>query len=386
VERFYVTLELMKLAENTFTDDRGNYVVQKGEMFGNRRYCMQGYVGGGAFCKAWKAIDRTTGELVCIKVIANRKNNADSSRREIKILKFLQQQVPGCGVVPLKNHFVHRENMCLVFPVLAYDLYELLKNEKFGGVSIKLVRKFGVQILHTLNALANQKVRLIHCDLKPENIMVVKHNQTKVNVIDFGSSCFGDEQGSLYVQSRFYRAPEVLLGVPYDCKIDVWSFGCIMFEMHTGRPLFTGKDAEDQLMQITKLLGRPSEAVMKRRRFYLQGTKEGNLLMKQPEPLDYSERFRKIGYSLITRRNRVDDIKTDDTGRVVDENVLQFTDLIVKCLDLNPETRISPADALKHPFCQHLLKQKGGSSAETLESAPESMDCKETNECVAVSS
>ena len=57
--------------------------------------------------------------------------------------------------------------MCLVFPVLAYDLYELLKNEKFGGVSIKLVRKFGVQILHTLNALANQKVRLIHCDLKP---------------------------------------------------------------------------------------------------------------------------------------------------------------------------------------------------------------------------
>ena len=107
VERFYVTLELMKLAENTFTDDRGNYVVQKGEMFGNRRYCMQGYVGGGAFCKAWKAIDRTTGELVCIKVIANRKNNADSSRREIKILKFLQQQVPGCGVGVLMHRCTH---------------------------------------------------------------------------------------------------------------------------------------------------------------------------------------------------------------------------------------------------------------------------------------
>lgn len=188
--------------------------------------------------------------------------------------------------------------------------------------------------------------------------MVVRRNRTEVNVIDFGSSCFGEEQGSLYVQSRFYRSPEVLLGIPYSCQIDVWSFGCIMFEMYTGRPLFTGKDAEDQLMKITTLLGRPNVGMMEQRRFFLQGTKEGNQLMKQRETLDFKERFRRIGYAIITRRNKLADIKTDESGRVIDEDFLQFTDLLVKCLDLDPDTRISPHEALLHPFCEKLRSSK----------------------------
>jgi len=360
IETFYLGLELLKLGENTFADNQGNYVVEMGEMFANGRYTMQGYAGGGAFCKAWKAFDRVTGEHVCIKIIGVRKPPSEQSRREIKILKFLNEQSPDSGIVRLKNHFVFRQHQCLVFTVLAYDLYELLKNENFAGVSLKLVRKFAVQILNTLSLLATSHVRLIHCDLKPENIMVVKHNQTKVNVIDFGSSCFGEEHGSTYVQSRFYRSPEVLLGIPYGTQIDVWSFGCIMFEMHTGRPLFTGKDAEDQLMKITTLLGRPNEAMMKDRTFFLPGTKEGNQLPKQPETFSFSERFRRVGYAIITRRNRVDDISTDETDRVVDEDLLQFIDLVTKCLDLDPETRITPSEALRHPFCQKLLKNIKG--------------------------
>lgn len=362
LQRFHLGLERLKLAEHTFADHQGNYVVETGEMFCNGRYCMAGYAGGGAFCKAWKAFDRQTGEKVCIKIIGNRKPHSEQSRREIKILKFLNEQSPDSGIVRLKSHFVFREHQCLVFTVLAYDLYELLKNENFKGVSLKLVRKFAVQILNTLSLLATSHVRLIHCDLKPENIMVVKHNHTTVNVIDFGSSCFGEEQGSLYVQSRFYRSPEVLLGIPYGTQIDVWSFGCIMFEMHTGRPLFTGKDAEDQLMKITNLLGRPNEAMMKDRRFFLPGTKEGEKFMKQPEAFSFSERFRRVGYAIITRRQKVDDIKTDDTGRVVDEDLLQFIDLVTKCLDLDPETRITPEEALRHHFFQK-LKEKGAKVA-----------------------
>ena len=364
VERFHLGLELMKLKEHTFADHQGNYAVETGEMLCNQRYCMTGYAGGGAFCKAWKAFDTHTGEKVCIKIIGNRKPHSEQSRREIKILKFLNEQSQDSGIVRLKNHFVFREHQCLVFQVLAYDLYELLKNENFHGVSLKLVRKFAVQILSTLSLLATPHVRLIHCDLKPENIMVVKHNQTKVNVIDFGSSCFGEEQGSLYVQSRFYRSPEVLLGIPYGTQIDVWSFGCILFEMHTGRPLFTGKDAEDQLMKITSMLGRPNEAMMKDRRFFLQGTKEGDRLSKQPDTFTFSERFRRVGYAIIARRNK-DDIKTDETGRVVDEDLLQFIDLVTKCLDLDPETRITPDEALRHHCCQKLKKHEPKVSGET---------------------
>jgi hypothetical protein len=99
IERFYLGLELMKLAEHSFADHQGNYVVETGEMFCNGRYSMQGYAGGGAFCKAWKAFDVHTGEKVCIKIIGNRKPHSEQSRREIKILKFLnEQQSPDSGI------------------------------------------------------------------------------------------------------------------------------------------------------------------------------------------------------------------------------------------------------------------------------------------------
>ena len=116
-------------------------------------------------------------------------------------------------MVKLRDAFVFREHQVLVFDQLAYDLYELLKVEKFCGISLKLVRKYAVQILQTLSFLSQSSgLGLMHCDLKPENIMVVDAKQTRVQVIDFGSSCFVGEQGSTYIQSRFYRSPEVLLG------------------------------------------------------------------------------------------------------------------------------------------------------------------------------
>lgn len=75
---------------------------------------------------------------------------------------------------------------------------------------------------------------LIHCDLKPENILVKSYSRSEVKMIDLGSSCFETDHLCSYVQSRSYHAPEVLLGLPYDKKIDVWSLGCILAELCTG--------------------------------------------------------------------------------------------------------------------------------------------------------
>nr|GFC40421.1 dual specificity tyrosine-phosphorylation-regulated kinase 3 [Tanacetum cinerariifolium] len=83
-----------------------------------------------------------------------------------------------------------------------------------------------IQFLHGLG--------LIHCDLKPENILVKSYSRCEVKVIDLGSSCFETDHLCSYVQSRSYRAPEVILGLPYDKKIDIWSLGCILAELCTG--------------------------------------------------------------------------------------------------------------------------------------------------------
>jgi len=358
VDRFHLMVEKLKMARHTFEDVQGNCLCEIGETLGlHGRYVVEGLLGGGAFCKAWAARDRATGQRMCMKVACNRKHCFEQSRREVKTLRYLNEQCPDMGVVKLRDAFVFREHQVLVFDQLAYDLYELLKHEKFCGVSLKLVRKYAVQILQTLACLSSTGLNLIHCDLKPENIMVVNGHQTRVNVIDFGSSCFVGEQGSTYIQSRFYRSPEVLLGCPYNTQVDVWSFGCVLFEMYTGRPLFNGKDPEDQLMKIISLLGKPSEAMLAQRSFFLPGTKEGDRISAQQPERSFADRFRAVGYTCITKRKRadgvalVDDVRTDANGRVIDENLLQFIDLVTKCLDLDPQKRMQPRDALQHPFC-----------------------------------
>lgn len=79
---------------------------------------------------------------------------------------------------------------------------------------------------------------IIHCDLKPENILIKSYQTCEIKVIDLGSSCFQTDNLTLYVQSRSYRAPEVMLGLPYDQKIDIWSVGCILAELYSGEVHF----------------------------------------------------------------------------------------------------------------------------------------------------
>lgn len=93
-----------------------------------------------------------------------------------------------------------------------------------------------IQCLEALQFLHN--LGLIHCDLKPENILVKSYSRCEVKVIDLGSSCFETDHLCSYVQSRSYRAPEVILGLPYDKKIDIWSLGCILAELCTGNVSF----------------------------------------------------------------------------------------------------------------------------------------------------
>ena len=92
--------------------------------------------------------------------------------------------------------------------------------------------------MNALKALKDEKI--IHCDLKPENILLKQPGRTGIKLIDFGSSCFEGKTIYTYIQSRFYRAPEIILGMKYGTAIDMWSVGCILAELYNGFPLFAG--------------------------------------------------------------------------------------------------------------------------------------------------
>lgn len=111
-------------------------------------------------------------------------------------------------------------------------------------------RKFAKQIIISLRVLADSNI--IHCDLKPENILLRHPKRSAIKLIDFGSSCRDKKTVYTYIQSRYYRAPEVILGTRYDVAIDMWSLGCTLVEMHTGEPLFGGQDEADQMKKIVR--------------------------------------------------------------------------------------------------------------------------------------
>lgn len=103
---------------------------------------------------------------------------------------------------------------------------------------------------------------MVHCDLKPENILLKQPNKSGIKVIDYGSSCFIGQRIYTYIQSRFYRAPEIIMGIPYTTAIDMWSFGCIIAELYTGYPIFPGENEMDQLGYIMEICGAPPKSVI----------------------------------------------------------------------------------------------------------------------------
>lgn len=92
-------------------------------------------------------------------------------------------------VVRLKRNFMYRSHLCLVFELLSYNLYDLLRNTNFRGVSLNLTRKFAQQMCTSLLFLSQPNLGIIHCDLKPENILLCNPKKSGIKIVDFGSSC-----------------------------------------------------------------------------------------------------------------------------------------------------------------------------------------------------
>ena len=151
-------------------------------------------------------------------------------------------------MVTFVQSFYFRSHLCISTELLGMNLYEFIKCHDFRGFSLKLIRRFAKQLLSSLILLKSHKV--IHCDLKPENVLLAHPSRSEIKVIDFGSSCLENEKVYTYIQSRFYRSPEVILGMTYGMPIDMWSVGCILAELLTGYPIFPGENEQEQLACI----------------------------------------------------------------------------------------------------------------------------------------
>jgi serine/threonine protein kinase len=198
-------------------------------------------------------------DQVCLKVIKNNKDYLDQSLGEIQLLMLIN----GKGdpdedrFLKLVDFFYFKEHLFIVTELLKENLYEfsnVVKKEnllpfftlpRIAFILEQVLR--GLAYIHSLD--------IIHCDIKPENVVLEDIKEVKVKLIDFGSSCFTSDALTSYVQSRSYRAPEVILGCPYDQRIDVWSLGAVTTELLTSNVLFENDSIQGMLAKIQSICG-----------------------------------------------------------------------------------------------------------------------------------
>eukprot|EP00326_Haptolina_ericina_P004421 CAMPEP_0181211450 /NCGR_PEP_ID=MMETSP1096-20121128/23790_1 /TAXON_ID=156174 ORGANISM="Chrysochromulina ericina, Strain CCMP281" /NCGR_SAMPLE_ID=MMETSP1096 /ASSEMBLY_ACC=CAM_ASM_000453 /LENGTH=568 /DNA_ID=CAMNT_0023302847 /DNA_START=52 /DNA_END=1758 /DNA_ORIENTATION=+ len=312
------------------------------------RYVVIQYLGSGTFCHTVQCEDlKGSGShrFVCVKVSKNTKDIFDQNLWEVKLLKMLASRVSSeeRKLLPqLLNVFYFRETLFIVYELLRDNLYHIYKYIEECQLpkyfTVDRLREVARQCLLTLQCLHSQEV--IHCDLKPENILISSLTMCKVKVIDYGNAYLHHDQRCSYVQSRAYRAPEVVLGLPYSTKVDMWSLGCILMELFTGKLLFDNRSVQALLASHITLMGPLPPSLIREgqlsEHFFasetdqtLVGKHDGRICRFRPHKSSIS--------ALLAQHS------------CSDQDLASFIGVLMKP---DPKERAAASDALKHPFLQ----------------------------------
>uniref|UniRef100_A0A7S4B584 dual-specificity kinase n=1 Tax=Chrysotila carterae TaxID=13221 RepID=A0A7S4B584_CHRCT len=317
-----------------FADSRGDYKVRIGDHFAYRFEAVR-ILGRGAFGQVVHAHDHKEGSDVALKIGRSKKRAREQAAQEIEILQLIISNDPHdkSSCVRLLSSFSFRGHACLCLELLSSSLFDLLKGNGFRGISLTLIRRFAIQLVNAMLFL--KKIGVIHFDIKPENIMLREPGKSAIKLVDFGNSCLVADAARLvapYVQSRYYRSPEVLLGLELSHAVDCWSCACVLAELFMGSPLFKGADARDQLARICGILGAPPP-------FMLRAAAQNKGLSAEG-----SATSSELGICVSSAS------VADSLGDAVQCTDADFLSFLGGCLRWEPTQRFSPEECLQHDW------------------------------------
>ncbi|XP_061704517.1 probable myosin light chain kinase DDB_G0279831 isoform X1 [Cydia pomonella] len=345
-------------ARSSVKDDKdGHLVYWPGYVMG-ARYKIIDTLGEGTFGKVVEVKDLEMEHRMALKIIKNVEKYREAAKLEINVLEKLAEVDPDCKnlCVKMLDWFEYHGHMCIAFEMLGQSVFDFLKDNNYQPYPLEQVRHIAYQLVYSVLFLHDNK--LTHTDLKPENILFVdsdyevlsvyasskkKHDlrrvkRSDVRLIDFGSATFDHEHHSTIVSTRHYRAPEVILELGWSQPCDVWSIGCIMFELHLGITLFQTHDNREHLAMMERILGPiPYRMARKTRTKYFYHGK-----------LDWDEKSSAARY---VRENCKPLLRYQQSNS---EEHRQLFDLITRMLEYEPSQRITLREALKHPFFSKL--------------------------------
>ncbi|CAJ0938037.1 unnamed protein product, partial [Mesorhabditis belari] len=368
---------LQKTTGRSKQSTEGEYQLIKNEVLVSpyrNQYEVLEFLGKGTFGQVVKAWKKGTNEIVAIKILKKHPSYARQGQIEVSILSRLSSEnAEEFNFVRAFECFQHKSHTCLVFEMLEQNLYDFLKQNKFNPLPLNSIRPIVQQVLTALMKLKH--LGLIHADLKPENIMLVDpaNQPFRVKVIDFGSASHRSKAvTNTYLQSRYYRAPEIILGLPFKEAIDMWSLGCVIAELFLGWPLYPGSSEYDQIRYIVQTQGLPSiemlEAAAKVHRFFKE-VKMPGIAQQNYWRLKTVEEFEQSNVHVKSKETRkyifncLDDIsriypqqsvypvENDPMETMCDRlDRAEFVDILKRMLVLNQEYRLMPYEGLQHPF------------------------------------
>ncbi|OHS93952.1 CMGC family protein kinase [Tritrichomonas foetus] len=298
------------------------------------RYQQEHVIGKGSFGSVLQCFDHKDRKRVAIKLLNYKPKLHSQIIFELDLLKSLQagNNESENNIIKFIDSFEFRNFFCIVMELASFDLYTVLKRQHFRGLSGKKLQLVARDTAVALKYMHNKGI--IHCDIKPENILFSSIVMDKAKVIDFGCSCYVGKLMFSYIQSRYYRAPEVVFGFEYGTEIDIWSLGCVLCELVTGQPIFPAEDEYELMQMLVAVLGMPPKRMIEkapRSHHYFDKT------TFQPKPHKNSRgKVHEPCSSSITKETRIVD--------------RELVDLVEKCLRWEPKDRLNAEQFLNHPW------------------------------------
>eukprot|EP01065_Artemidia_motanka_P006552 TRINITY_DN13218_c2_g1_i1.p1 TRINITY_DN13218_c2_g1~~TRINITY_DN13218_c2_g1_i1.p1 ORF type:complete len:501 (+),score=76.82 TRINITY_DN13218_c2_g1_i1:66-1505(+) len=338
-----------------------------GDGLDSGRYLVEKRLGEGTFAVVVKAEDRQRSDQpVAIKIIRASKRYEEAAEEELRMLDYIQKrggeenhcirylrqfQTPG-GAGMKAPH------TCIVFPIYGPSIFAFMdRNLKKNGTASYIpndVQRMSQRILSAINFLHRHKI--IHTDLKPENILFKNNSfielpgryrvplDNDIVIIDFGSSLFDNEKKPTTIQTRHYRAPEVVLGLSWSMPADCWSVGCLIVELLFGECVFMTHDNEEHMAMIEKLLRKPPPLHMRQRsrdKGYSIYDRDLNLRWPPPNASNSDLYWVKNLPELSLQCDRARD---EFSGKN------DCYDLVRALLEYDPDKRMTAREALKQPY------------------------------------
>ncbi|ESU45741.1 Serine/threonine protein kinase [Giardia duodenalis] len=355
---------------------------KKGAVLAGRYEIYKTIFEDSAFSVTLKARDLKEGKDVCLKVVNNEKDTLDQCLNEIRLLTYINKHDPtGKHFVRMTDYFYYGHRLIIIFELLTSNLFSYysareatlprtILNPLATIFTMPRLQHIARQILESLDFL--HRLNILHLDLKHENLLLVNEDDDSfdIRLVDIGSSAFLYDECSTYVQSRSYRCPEVILGLPYDGRADVWSLGPILTELITGKVMFpipqkADEDHKPYASMLAKLIGIigpiPRDMILAGRESHKLFTKDLFLFETREAILGNRDRTEGLRHAEIKGEDYVYVLPKKTTIKAMlgwdshpeycDDLFLDFIETIMR---IDPRTRPTAAEALEHPWFKHV--------------------------------